>query len=49
MITGLMLKQGTKDKSGSKKGAYYYKQDKKKYKAKQGSFLNFVYKAEKII
>lgn len=49
MSTGLLLKQESKDKSGSKKGAYYYKLDKKKYKAKQASFLNFVYKAEKFI
>jgi 8-oxo-dGTP diphosphatase len=47
--TGLLVKQDGKDKSGSKKGAYYYKLDKKKYKAKQASFLNFVSKAEKFI
>jgi len=49
MSTGLLVKQGSKDKSGSKKGAFYYKLDKKKYKAKQASFLNFVPKAEKFI
>jgi 8-oxo-dGTP diphosphatase len=49
MSTGLLVKQASKDKSGSKKGAYYYKLDKKKYKAKQASFLNFVSKAEKFI
>jgi hypothetical protein len=49
MSTGLLVKQDGKDKSGSKKGAYYYKLDKKKYKAKQASFLNFVSKAEKFI
>lgn len=47
--TGLLVKQTGKDKSGSKKGAYYYKLDKKKYKAKQAWFLNFVSKAEKFI
>lgn len=47
--TGLLLKQAGKDKSGSKKGAFYYKLDKKKYKAKQASFLNIVSKAEKFI
>lgn len=47
--TGLLVKQSGKDKSGSKKGAYYYKLDRKKYKAKQASFLNFVSKAEKFI
>jgi 8-oxo-dGTP diphosphatase len=38
MSTGLLVKQDGKDKSGSKKGAYYYKLDKKKYKAKQLPF-----------
>jgi ADP-ribose pyrophosphatase YjhB (NUDIX family) len=49
MSTGLLVKQNGKDKSGSKKGAYYYKLDKKKYRAKQASFLNFVSKAEKFM
>lgn len=49
MSTGLLMKQASKDKSGSKKGAFYYKLDKKKYKAKQDSFLNFISKAEKFI
>jgi ADP-ribose pyrophosphatase YjhB (NUDIX family) len=49
MSTGLLIKQNGKDKSGSKKGAFYYKLDKKKYKAKQGAFLNLVSKAEKFI
>jgi hypothetical protein len=41
------LKQNTKDKSSSKKGAFYYKIDKRKYKLKQGAFLNFVSKADR--
>ena len=49
MSTGLLVKQNGKDKSGSKKGAFYYKLDKRKYKAKQESFLNLVSKAEKFI
>jgi ADP-ribose pyrophosphatase YjhB (NUDIX family) len=49
MSTGLLVKQAAKDKSSSKKGAFYYKLDKKKYKAKSASFLNFVSKAEKFI
>jgi len=49
MSTKLLLKQAVKDKSGSKKGAFYYKLDKKKYKIKQASFFNFVSKAEKFI
>ncbi len=49
MSTHLLMKQKTKDKSGSKKGAFYYKLNRKKYKQKQDAFLNFVYKAEKFI
>jgi hypothetical protein len=36
--TGLLVKQTGKDKTSSKKGAFYYKLDKRKYKAKQDSF-----------
>lgn len=42
MATGLIVKQNLKDKAGSKKGAFYYKLDKRKYKLKQAAFLNFV-------
>jgi ADP-ribose pyrophosphatase YjhB (NUDIX family) len=49
MSTGLFVKQNGKDKSGSKKGAYYYKLDKRKYKTKQAAFLNFVPKADKFL
>jgi hypothetical protein len=49
MSTGLLVKQTGKDKSNSKKGAFYYKLDKRKYKAKQEAFLNFVSKAEKFM
>ena len=49
MSTGLFIKMKGKDKSSSKKGAYYYKLDKKKYRIKQASFLNFVSKAEKFL
>ncbi len=35
MSTGLIVKQNGKDKSSSKKGAFYYKLDKRKYKVKQ--------------
>jgi ADP-ribose pyrophosphatase YjhB (NUDIX family) len=48
LSTGLILKQTAKDKSGSKKGAYYYKLDKRKYKTKQDSFINFVPRADKL-
>ncbi len=49
MSTRLLVKQKTKDKSGSKKGAFYYKLNQKKYRQRQAAFLNFVYKAEKFI
>lgn len=42
LSTGLLIKQKDKDKSGSKRGAFYYKLDNKKYKAKFHSFLNLV-------
>ena len=42
LSTGLMVKQNDKDKGSSKKGAYYYKLDKKKYAANFQSFLNFI-------
>jgi len=47
MSTGLLVKQKEKDKSGSKKGAYYYKLDKRKYKANLQAFLNLVPKPDK--
>ena len=49
MSTGLLVKLNGKDKSNSKKGAFYYKLDRKKYKIKKGAFLNLVSKAEKFI
>jgi hypothetical protein len=49
MSTGLLVKLNEKDKTGSKKGAFYYKLDKRKYKANIAAFLNFVPKAEKYI
>ena len=49
MSTGLLVKQKEKDKSSSKKGAYYYKLNKRKYKASQEAFLNLVPKADKFI
>jgi 8-oxo-dGTP diphosphatase len=38
----LLIKLREKDKSGSKKGAFYYKLNKKKYKAGFRSFMNFI-------
>ncbi len=47
--TGLLIKLEEKDKSNSKKGAFYFKLDKKKYKAKIQTFLNLVPNAENLI
>lgn len=40
--TGLLIKLEDKDKSNSKRGAFYFKLDSVKYKAKFQSFLNFM-------
>lgn len=42
LSTELLVKLAEKDKSGSKKGAFYYKLNKKKYKAGFRSFMNFI-------
>ncbi len=47
--TGLLIKLEEKDKSNSKKGAFYFKLDKKKYKAKFQAFLNFLPNADHLI
>jgi ADP-ribose pyrophosphatase YjhB (NUDIX family) len=49
MSTGLLVKLNGKDKSSSKKGAFYYKLDKRAYKVKEDAFLNFVPKPDKFI
>ena len=49
LSTGLLVRQNGKDKSGSKKGAFYYKLDKRKYKVKQDAFLNLVPKPDKFL
>ena len=49
LSTGLLVKQKQKDRLNSKKGAFYYKLDKKKYKADFKSFLNFVPNPDKFI
>jgi ADP-ribose pyrophosphatase YjhB (NUDIX family) len=49
LSTGLLVRQNGKDKSGSKKGAFYYKLDKRKYKVKQDAFLNLVGGADKFL
>ena len=45
--TGLLIKQKSKDKSTSKKGAFYYSLDKRKHKFIQTASLNFVPKAQR--
>ncbi|MEO6731727.1 MAG: NUDIX domain-containing protein [Ferruginibacter sp.] len=42
LSTKLLMKLKDKDKGGSKKGAFYYKLDTKKYNASFNAFLNFV-------
>ena len=42
LSTGLLVKLKDKEKGTSKKGAYYYKLDKKKYAKKFDAFLNFI-------
>lgn len=42
LSTKLLVKQGDKYKGGSKKGAYYYKLNRKKYRANFGAFLNII-------
>ena len=42
LSTSLLIKQKEKDKENSKKGAYFYKLDKRKYEKKIRDFLNIV-------
>jgi ADP-ribose pyrophosphatase YjhB (NUDIX family) len=42
LSTGLIIKQKDKEKNGSKKGAFYYKLDARKYQAKFNAFLNLI-------
>ncbi|WP_143305876.1 NUDIX hydrolase [Chitinophaga vietnamensis] len=42
LSTKLLVKLADKDKLGSRKGAFYYKVDRKKYNANFHAFLNFV-------
>lgn len=47
--TKLLIKLDEKDKSSSKKGAFYFKLDKKKYKANFQAFLNIIPNPDKLI
>ena len=42
LSTRLLIKLKDKNKLGSKKGAFYYKLDKKRYETKFNAFLNFI-------
>ena len=42
LSTGLLIKQKDKDRLSSKRGAFYFKLDKRKYNANFNAFLNFV-------
>lgn len=47
--SGLLIKLEDKDKSTSKKGAFYFKLDKARYKSKIQSFLNFIPNPENLL
>ncbi|MBC7616709.1 MAG: NUDIX hydrolase [Pedobacter sp.] len=40
--SGMLIKQNEKDKSNSKRGAFYFKLDKLKHRSQFQSFLNFI-------
>jgi hypothetical protein len=42
MSTNLLVKQKEKEKERSKKGAFYFKLDKRRYNAALDSFMNFI-------
>lgn len=42
LSTGLLVKQKDKERTSSKRGAFYYKLDKRKYQTKFNAFLNFI-------
>jgi 8-oxo-dGTP diphosphatase len=49
LSTELLIKQKEKDKANSKKGAFYYRLDKRKYKANFQAFLNFIPNPDKLL
>jgi 8-oxo-dGTP diphosphatase len=42
LSTGLLIKQKEKEKESSKKGAFYFRLNKRKYQSKIDAFLNFI-------
>ena len=49
LSTGLLVKLNEKDKSSSKKGAYYFKLDKEKYEENFEAFLSLVPNTDKLL
>src|SRR6201986_526500 len=49
LSTELLIKQKEKDKANSKKGAFYHRLDKRKYKANFQAFLNFIPNPDKLL
>ncbi len=48
LSTGMLLRQKDKDKQNSKKGAYYYKLDKRNYQKNFHKFLNLIPNSNKL-
>lgn len=48
LSTGLLIKQKEKEKTSSKKGAFYYKLNKRSYKANFQAFLNIIPNSHKL-
>jgi len=49
LSTGLLIKQKEKDRVNSKKGAFYYKLNTRKYRANFQAFLNFIPNPDKLL
>jgi 8-oxo-dGTP diphosphatase len=49
LSTGLLIKQKEKDKTQSKKGAFYYQLNKRKYKEDFQSFLKFIPNPDRLL
>jgi hypothetical protein len=49
LSTGLLIKQEEKDKENSRKGAFYFKLDKKKYSDNFQAFLKFIPNPDKFL
>lgn len=47
--TGLLIKQREKDKRNSKRGAFYFKLDSRKYEKQFSSFLNIIPNSHKLV